>query len=189
MKVHLVNRGAVNSGFCVRQPFEYLNRPSLCCFAQLGLLDHPSNIRESSNRLRALLHLDIELCGSDAGSLYQGGFDGVATQSERRQMLPEGFEINPEIYQCAHQHIAARSGETVEVQCAHHPRSLRNCGRISAALPSRVTSHIKEMSVCSGLTSIRRTPGCLAAIGRNDTPTPVSAATLVALSKMLSNSS
>ena len=62
----------------------------------------------------------------------------ITAQAERREPRAQLIKVGAGIDERAADHVAARTGEAIKIQRAHQPRSFKNCGRMSPALPSSV---------------------------------------------------
>src|ERR1041384_7507694 len=68
---------------------------------------------------------------------------------QQRQLFAQVVSLDARGNHRTENHVAARSGETIEIKSLHHP----NSGNTSPALPVSTSSHRLESGVRSGFTS------------------------------------
>src|ERR1051325_4302398 len=145
MKMDVVARRSVNLSFGVGQFFKDRYCARLHLLTQTRAVDDLANVCKFARGLFAFINRDIELDGRNAAACDTLNSQVIATQAERRQLFAQCIEFDAEVDQRADQHVAADTCKAVDIEHTHQPRSLRNCGRISPALPSTVMSAKNEM--------------------------------------------
>src|SRR5215204_4849137 len=107
-------------------------------------------------------HLDARVSRTQAGTIDCLKVDAEALDRKPRQLFAQEVWINARGHHRAENHVAARAGETVEVESLHFPIN----GNTSPALPINTSSHRSDNGVRSGFTSQTYAPAAIAISGR-----------------------
>src|SRR6185295_2388891 len=105
---------------------------------------------------------DARMCRTQSRAVDCFEVDAESTHSKQRKLFAQVVWINTRGDQRAEYHVAARSGETVEVKSLHCPSN----GKTSPALPINTSSHKSDSGVRSGFTSQMYAPAVFAISGR-----------------------
>src|SRR5678816_1840131 len=106
--------------------------------------------------------IDVRVSRTQTRAVHCLEVDAEASDWKPRQLFAQEVWVNTRGHGCAKYHVAARTGETVEIKSSHLPIN----GKTSPALPINISSHRSESGVGSGLTSQTYAPARFAMSGR-----------------------
>jgi hypothetical protein len=115
VELHLLGREAVDPALGLGQAAEDQRSPLAVGGGQVTPLDDREDIGETSVRRRLACRHHLDARGGQAGALHLRYLQPVAWQLQPRQLTFEGFSLEAGVEKGAKQHVAADSGEAVQV--------------------------------------------------------------------------